>query len=291
MSKILKHINHNVLHKVVEAIKNDNVKNVLNRAVKDVPAIKDININVILTMNDNVVFILHSDESNSLKLLDKLKEWNKLITEYLNVINWQTVLYHSHSEMHMVTDLGVPAVLASKVPSLSSLRGSVEYSENKNHLILKSKVKYQQWMHGEYVMSIYNPVVDSWHSIRKTSSVDVTLPCDIAIGYNQDTKSFKVSLARLPVSEFSVVGISFHGKNYVTLTGDQHDLLKKLCSNCRHHEVVTTGASLKTYESNFDSKDTGTRFSMILHCDNDTIPVSPVNHWLEVYSDKYKNTM
>lgn len=280
MSEIVKDIDENVFGNVVQAIKNDNVKNVLISAAKVMPKIKDVNVNVILTMNDNVVSIFHCTKNNWQKILNELKQWKKLITEYMGVINWQTVLYHDHYEMHVPTDLGVPAILGTKIPSLFSLVGSFEVSEDKNLLILKPKIKYQQWMHGEHTMSIYNPVVDVWHSVHKTSSFDIVTPCEMSIGWNWKTKSLKVTWPRLPVSDFSVAGISIHGKNYITVLNDEHDLLKKFCSTCHHYEVVTNNVNLKTYENTFDSKDIGTRFKMQYHCDSDFIPVSFVDEWL-----------
>lgn len=60
-----------------------------------------------------------------------MKQWKRLITEYMDVVNWQTVLYHDYHEMHVPTDLGVPAILSTKIPSLFSLVGSFEVSEDK----------------------------------------------------------------------------------------------------------------------------------------------------------------
>lgn len=280
MSEIVKDIDENVFGNVVQAIKNDNVKNVLISAAKIMPKIKDVNVNVILTMNDNVVSIFHCTKNNWQKILNELKQWKRLITEYMDVVNWQTVLYHDYHEMHVPTDLGVPAILSTKIPSLFSLVGSFEVSEDKNLLILKPKIKYQQWMHGEHTMSIYNPVADVWHSVHKTSSFDIVAPCEMTIGWNWKTKSLKVTWPRLPVTDFSVAGISIHGKNYITVLNDQHDLLKKSCFTCHHYEVVTNNVNLRTYENTFDSKDIGTRFKMQYHCDNDFIPVSLVDEWL-----------
>lgn len=291
MDDISKKVKHEVFGTVVEVIKNDNVKNILARAAKDMPKVQDVNINVIFTMNNNVVSTFHCSKGNFVDILNELKQWKKLIAQYMENVNWQTVMYDNHFEMHVPTDLGVPAVLASKMPSMVSLKGNVFFSEDKNLLSFNPKIKYQSFTHGEHVMSIYNPVVDVWHSVRRTTSMDVTLPCEMNVGYNQATKSVKVTLSRLPLSDFSSVKVSMYGKNYVTLTGDEHDLLKEFCSTCHHYEVVTNSINLKTYENSFDSKDLGTRFSVQNYCDKDFTPTSTIGEWLQTFVDEHKNSM
>ncbi|XP_017887185.1 uncharacterized protein LOC108629205 [Ceratina calcarata] len=292
LDKVVKTTKHEVLGKAIKAIKNESVKNILTKVALDMPQTKDIDINVMFTMNNNVVSMFHSDKNNWLQILDEIKQWRRFLTQYMNNINWQTVLYHNHFEMHIPTDLGVPAVFASKVPSFDSVKGNVVLSEDKNLLGLKIKVKYQCWIHAEYMMSIYNPIADTWHSIRRASSQDVALPIDLNIGYNQDTKNLKITLPRLPVSDFSVAGIAIYAKNYVTITGDETDQLRSSCASCRHHEMVTGNINSKTYENVIDSKDTGLRLTMAVHnCESHVTPVSPVVEWLKVLSDQHKSTM
>ncbi|CAK9819554.1 vit-2 [Anthophora quadrimaculata] len=292
LSEVLKNVKHEMFGKSMDIITNENVKDILIKAAQDMPKLKDVNINVIVTMNNNAVFMYHSDKNNWLKLLEDLKEWKKFITQHMDNINLQTIGYLNHYEMHVPTDLGVPAILSTRMPSFNSIKMNTVLSDDKNLLGLKLKAKYQNWLHGEYAMTIYNPISDVWHSTRRTSSQDILLPLEMDIGFNRETKGLKVTVPRLPFTEYSAAGILTSAKSYVTITHDESDLLESSCPTCRHHELVTKVTNPKVHEIVFDSKDTGLKYTMaVFDCESTLTPVSPITEWLGVLKGENKNTM
>ncbi|CAL7950642.1 unnamed protein product [Xylocopa violacea] len=296
LSEVVKNVKHKVFGQSVQAIKNPNVKNVLAKAARDMPAVGDVDVNVILTINDYVVSMYHYNKDNWMHALDEMAQWKKFFTDNMNNVNWQSyyssVVYRNHFEMHMPTDLGVPAILSAKVPSFDSFRGNIVLSEDKNLLGFKVKVRYQSWTHAEHAMSIYNPIVDVWHVIRRPSVQDIIVPIEMNVGYNSETKNIKISLPRLPVSEYSVTEISTYVKSYVSILGDETDHLKNSCGTCHHHEMVTGVVNPKKYENVVESKDTGLKFTTaVYNCESTVTPVPPMVEWMETLTDVHKNTM
>ncbi|KAG7189215.1 hypothetical protein KM043_008778 [Ampulex compressa] len=291
LTQIIGMINKDVLFGgAVEAVINENVKNVLNRAAQDMPRKEDIHIDVCVTMNGHVILMNHYDKNNWQTIFDDVKQWQKHITDAK--LNWQNVVYENLYEMQVPTDLGLPAVLATRIPHLTSLKLNTVLAETKVPLNLKVDADVRVWRHGEHVMSIYNPIADVWHAIRRVTVQDVAWPVKLNIGYNHEAKSLKVSLPRLPVSKFSIGGMLTRSKNYVTITEDEADMLKKSCDTCHHHEVVTDRSTVKKhYQSTIESKDTGLQLhTNMFDCEKDVTPVTRIMEWLNVLSAEHKNT-
>ncbi|KOC66503.1 Vitellogenin [Habropoda laboriosa] len=292
LSGVVNSVKNEMTGKNVQKITRDNVREVLATAAADMPKMKDVNIHVVLTKNHNVVFVYHINSHQWLSVLKHLKEWKQFFVKQTEIINLQTIAYMNLFEMHVPTDLGVPAVLTTRIPSFNSLKLNAFLSEDENLLSLKLKAKFMRWMHGEYAMTIYNPISDVWHSTRRTMSEDVLLPLEMNVGYNRETKSLKVSVPRLPFTEYSAAGILTSAKSYVTIAHDESDLLKDSCDTCRHQELVTKVVNPKINEHTYDSKDTGLKFTMaVFDCEGTATPVSPISEWLDVLRVENKNTM
>lgn len=267
---------------VERQITNENVKHVLTKAATNIPATKPIQICIFLTWNDNVVTVLHYNRHTFMKLFTDLKSWKENIAQN----NLQHIHYDDHFEMHVPTDFGVPAILATRTPNLDSLKGSVVPVplEERHFTKLQLKTKYQQWKHGEYVMSIYNPIADAWHSIRRAGTCDAVVSTEATVSYDKDKKSIVMTLARLPVTEYSTTGLSTHAKNYVTVTDDESGALANSCASCLHIQNVTGVISNKAYELSVDSKDTALRFlAAIYNCEGHVTPL-PIAKWHEIIS-------
>ncbi|KAK2584789.1 hypothetical protein KPH14_007107 [Odynerus spinipes] len=290
LDDIMNIVKEQLLGNVMDVIQNENIRNLLINAAKDMPVKKEIHLDICITMNGQVVQAIHYDKNDWMKVFDVLKDWKKVIAD-VN-INTQKVIFDTFYEMHVPTDMGLPAVLGTKIPTMMSFTLNSLLSEAKMPLNLNLKMDARVWQHGEYAMSIYNPIVDVWHSIRKVMSHDFVLPIDMIIGYNHEMTSLKVTFPRLPVNKLSIGGARTHAKNYVTVTEDETDVLKKSCATCHHHEVVTKGTAHKKYYQNaFDSKDTGLQYSMsIFDCESEVTPVSRMTEWIQALSDDHKNT-
>ncbi|XP_003704320.3 larval-specific very high density lipoprotein [Megachile rotundata] len=293
LSDIIKDVKKEVLGKTVHTVTNEKVRSMLIEAAKDVPSSKHVDINIVLTLNNHVVMTFHAGKDNWKNMLSKLKDWKNLINNHLDNVNLEHVFYDDYFEMQVPTDCGLPTVLFTKMPSFDSLKIHAVVTKQNNVENLKLQMKYTGWKHGEYALSVYNPIADTWHSVRKTSVLDVLVPIDITIAYSPDTKSVKVTLPRLPATEFSVAGMSASAKSFVTVTDDETNALKNSCPECHHYAVITNNVDKKVYKNSIDSKDMGLQFNMVTyHCENNLTPVMPMSELLQVVlSNKHMNTM
>ncbi|XP_034178642.2 larval-specific very high density lipoprotein [Osmia lignaria lignaria] len=290
LSEIIRELKKNVLGQAVDVITNENVKKMLSEASTTVPVNNNIDICMLLTLNNNVVTTFHADKADWKKMLDELKNWKNLVNKHLDNFNWEQVTYDTHFEMHVPTDLGMPTVLFTKMPWIDSLKIHAVLSEQSSAVNLKLQMKYIGWKHGEHAMSLYNPIADVWHSVRKTAALDFVLPIDMSVSYYPETNSVKVTLPRLPTTEFSIAGMLTSAKSFVTVTDDETNALKNSCPECHQYEVITNNVDKKTYKNIMDSQDTGLQYTMVVyHCENNLTPVPPISEWREVFWNK--NTM
>ncbi|KAI4504781.1 hypothetical protein M0802_000331 [Mischocyttarus mexicanus] len=286
--KMIKEILTNV--KITGHIKNDRVLNILKKVSEDMPLDQNINVDLTVTNNDQVVTIVHLEKNHLVKLFDKIKDIKKILSD-IN-LNLQNILYDTFFEMHVPTDMGLQAVLSTKIPLVASAKLNTHLTEDNSVLNLGLKLDARLWRHGEYFMSIYNPIADVWQSIRRVTSNDAALPVDMNIAYNSERSSLMLTSQRLPVTKYSISGLLTHVKNYVTITDDDTDQLEKSCATCHHHEVVTKGTEKKKYyQTTYNSKDTGLQYLMsIFDCESTVTPITKTADWIKAMSSENKNT-
>lgn len=270
----------------VDDLTNKNVQNILIRAAQDMPVKRPIHVDIAITLNGVVVFVNHYDHNSFRNMFNDIYQLKQTM-----VGNFQDITYETNYEMQVPTDMGLQAVLSTKRPQVLSLKFNNVHSEVKKPSVsMKFDVDARVWRHGEYVMSIYNPIVDVWHSVRRATVQDIALPVQMSVGYNHEAKSLKITVPRLPVNKLSYTGIRSYAKNLVTITEDEQDVLKTSCATCHHHTVVTTGEK-KNHHVAVDSKDVGLRYSMsVFDCENEVTPVTNAVEWQRVLSAGHKNT-
>lgn len=286
IDEIMKIVKKELMGTAVENLTNKNVQNILNRAAHDMPTKQKIHVDLCLTLNGHVFMAEHYDHTEITKIPEDLLLFVKQTTG-----NFQDVMYDTFYEMQVPTDMGLQAVLSTKMPFVLSWRyNSVRTDTHIPSLNTKIEIDTRLWKHGEYVMSIYNPIVDVWHSIRRATTQDLVLPVEMNISYNNEAKSLKISWPRLPATKLSHGGMRHHAKNLVTITQDEQDMLKGCCSTCQHHTVVTTGKK-KVYSTTADSKDFGLKYSsMTYDCDSEVTWGTNTEEWQRAMSPEHKNT-
>lgn len=260
------------------------MKKILLQAADDLH-IKDQELfaDIFLLMHGRVIMVKHYDRNSKANLMKDFVEMSN--TKDNSILNWQHIMYQNLYHMHVPTDLGVPATIGTSVPYAVSLR--LNKKEHLNEYV-KLEIDPRIWRHGEYKMSVYNPIADVWHSIHRVTTTDVAFPLGIFIKTSQMdfSKGFDlntvVTLATLPDPKLSISGVRIYAMNHVTILGDETDLLKKHCGTCKHHEVVTKGMEYRKYfKKVVDCKDTGLRYtSAIFDCENG---LTPMEYLKEMY--------
>ncbi|XP_054003278.1 uncharacterized protein LOC128889579 [Hylaeus anthracinus] len=240
---------------------------------------------VILTgANDNVVAVLHQNILDFKQLLSKLNWWKQLIADHDKQVNAQHIFYEDNYEMHVATDFGVPAVLATKTPVLDSVRLNVVHSTEEKVVNMQVKFRYQEWKHGEYFMSVYNPLVNAWHAVRRTGTRDIVVPLSMAISFDAATQNVVFSVSRQPKTEYSTMGLLTHAKNFVSVMDDASEALSTSCPQCSHIETVTGGISNKVHQLDVHVRDNALRYYMgIYNCEGHVTPL-PIAEWFNVLS-------
>lgn len=282
----MKVVKKELLGTTVENLTNKNVQNILIRAAQDMPVKRPVHVDICITLNGLVVVANHYHQNTFKNVFDDTYQLKQTM-----VGNFQEVTYDTLYEMQVPTDIGLQGVFSTKMPQLWSLKFNNIHTEvKKPSMSMKFDVDTRLWRHGEYIMSIYNPIVDVWHSVRRATVQDIALPVQMSVGYNHEAKSLKITVPRLPVTKQSVTGIRFYAKNLVTITEDEQDILKTCCATCHHHTVVTTGEK-KNHHVAVDSKDVGLKYSMsVFDCENEITPVTNTQEWHRVFSMEHKNT-
>ncbi|XP_076167067.1 larval-specific very high density lipoprotein [Ptiloglossa arizonensis] len=282
MPEIIRSLKGEVLGKTVKTINKQNVKNLITEAAKSAPIDKPVKMYMILTgLNDNVVAVLHYNKDTWRRFFDELNWWKQCMTDHNKHVNWQNVFYQENYEMHVPTDFGVPAVLATKMPMVDSLKLKTICSKEDNVVKVQLMARYQEWKHGEYFMSIYNPLADTWHAVRRTETRDVVLPLDLTIAYNSVLKNLMVTTSRRLLTDYSTVGLLTQARTYVTVMEDETGVLASCCPHCSHVQNVTTVINNKPHEVDVHSRDLALRYYWgIYNCDRHVTPL-PLAGWVE----------
>ncbi|XP_015428511.1 PREDICTED: uncharacterized protein LOC107185358 [Dufourea novaeangliae] len=284
LPEMLNDINVDIFGSTIHEITSQHVKNLLNTVTKEPKIWNDINAHLMLTWNDKVFMVWHCDKNNWEKVVHDLVWWWNSLVNRDHSVHQQFVLFDDNYEQHVATDFGVPAVLSTKTPVLDSLKLNTVVTREGNNIKMQLKMKYQEWKHGEYFMTIYNPFADVWHGVRRTGTRDVVIAFDWNIVYNNVSKGIKVTSARLPTTEYSVTGLLTQAKNYVTVLGDENGALTDSCPSCFHIQNVTGTINRKVHEVDVDSVDTALHFNLgIYNCEGYSTPL-PLAAWLQVLS-------
>ncbi|RLU17871.1 hypothetical protein DMN91_010110 [Ooceraea biroi] len=286
LHEVMKIVKKELMDTKIENISNKNIQNILVNAAQDMPEKKPIHVDICITMNGQVIFASHYNQDSFKNMIADVHKLRQTVSG-----NFQDVMYDTFYEMQMPTDMGVQGILSTKLPYLLSFKfNNVQTEVKKPSVNVKVETDTRMWRHGEYMLSMYNPVADVWHSIRRAIVQDVASPVVMNFNYNHEAKNVKITYPRLPVTKMSHVGIRNHAKNLVTITEDEQDVLKTCCATCQHQTVVTTG-NKKNYHVAMDSKDLGLRYSAsIFDCENKVTPVSDLQEWHRAMSSEHKNT-
>ncbi|XP_015109755.1 uncharacterized protein LOC107036344 isoform X1 [Diachasma alloeum] len=254
-------------------ISNEDVRRILqetSRAVK----LKSIEVDAVVSYKGRVVF---ANSYKNLELMDLVSSLESLLQFEGRTlkVNQQFVSYDKMYEQHVVSEMGLPVLMESKIPEVTSIIGQVE-KDNSMSPRFKGDVAYKGWRHGDYSMSIYNPLLDTWHSIRRTTATDVQLSFRSTSGFNIETETLESIFPILPMTKHSRQGMVTHAKDCTTVSEDDNGALKESCPSCEHHETVTRGiAAKRNHEVTHDMKDVGLQFSnSIFDCETGLTPIA-----------------
>ncbi|XP_075212758.1 vitellogenin-6-like [Lycorma delicatula] len=188
--------NDNVLNLVGVYIRIKGLQeNILNCILKDVKSLLFVrtglnnkefddpyHIEIILQKQGYTTSIIYQTEGNIAEIgLQQLMKLNKQFISFTHL-----------GEKTIVTDIGVPLVVAIAHPSVTSVIGHVKFDDYIPHAV-DINLDIRQWIDGHSNMAIFNPVSDTWHAITKSLSLDIQLPVNAKISLKKQTFEFTVA--------------------------------------------------------------------------------------------------
>lgn len=259
-----------------------NVLNLLNKAAEDLPPSKPLHIDLILMHRGRVSRINHYTKDNLLQLREAIIQMIDFHSKSFELTK-AMVAYESLYEQQIISEMGLPVVLENRVPRVTSLKLNV--NQNSPKFLTEIELEARIWRHGDYSMSTYNPLMDVWHSIRRTTAMDVTVPIKVKVNLSG---AIKLTFPRLPATQLSTAGAKLHAKDITTVTEDENNTLQTACPACHHQEVVSKGPNAKkSIVKSTDCKDTGLQYtSAIFDCENEISPVTIRKDWLRAMAER-----
>ncbi|KAK0162931.1 hypothetical protein PV327_006658 [Microctonus hyperodae] len=269
-------------------LNDEKVLNVLKQAATDMPSTKKMHVELIIMRKGRVVSANYFDENSLQKLYETMRHLFEFMATEVKFTK-QHVIYTNLYEQQIISEMGLPVVIGTRLPQVASL--NFNFTSDKLLSSHKLEADLKLWRHGDYYMSIYNPLMDVWHSIKRSTAIDVSIPIRFIGNFGNRTMKLTVPLLSAEKQE-TTFGIKIHTKDITTVTEDEADTLKSACPACKHHEIVTKGVEARKYHvDTFDSRDVGLQFSSsIFDCENDIDNVYLKREWLRSVIYDHKNS-
>ncbi|XP_075212762.1 uncharacterized protein LOC142319403 [Lycorma delicatula] len=194
----------NTLYGEWNLLYNDNVLNVigvymrikglqetiLNRIFKDVKSLPTMinekefddpcHIEIISQKQGYTTSVTYYTDANIGNGLQQLMKFNRQIISYIHL-----------DEKTVITDIGVPLVVGSAHPLVTSVTGYTKFDAH-TYQAVDINLDIRQWLDGHSNMAIFNPVSGTWHTVAKSLSLDTQLPVNAKISLKKQTFEFTV---------------------------------------------------------------------------------------------------
>ncbi|XP_046735154.1 uncharacterized protein LOC124404802 [Diprion similis] len=250
----------------------EKIEALLRRASKDMPHNKPIHIEVMVMVQGRTVLVRYYDEDT----FSGKPELMRLLSMAQDMkLGLQDITFDELYAMHLPNDLGLPTLFYNKIPHVMALQGKVEPFDDSSLIAVKVEAVLRDWRDGYYSMEVYNPIVDTWHAVRRVTAFEISVPFAMSIGLILETGSLKLIFPRLPLTQYSVTGVRLDVRNYVLVMGAEEGILHQHCPTCHATELVSKGPTYRknTTLINYDSIDTGLSFSVQEYdCERDVAP-------------------
>ncbi|KAG8034766.1 hypothetical protein G9C98_007842 [Cotesia typhae] len=241
------------------SITDKNILNILKKAAESIAPVKKMHVDAVLIIYGRAISAFHINEDLigdfvGLTYRSLLKMWNN---------NVSGVKYQNIYEQTVISEMGLPVILETKTPTVYSIKlihGSTPQGS------LKVGIDAKLWHHQDYAMSIYNPLVNIWHSIRRSSVLNANLPVQFIFGLDFEPKILKLQYPILDAEELSILGIMTHTKDITVVTDNEDNVLETACPNC-------TKASAGIFD-----------------CENEITPVLINKEWVRALFKERKNS-
>lgn len=140
----------------------------------------------LLFYRDQIIMV---ENYNSQSFNNIYQDFMKVVRAYITPTNNQPlnlnnnfdsyhVYYQKVFEQHLISDMGMPIVLKAQSPTVYSQQIKNNNSINgntTNSLVIDTKA----WLFEEYSASVYNPIIDSWYSVKESSIIKANISLQV----------------------------------------------------------------------------------------------------------------
>ena len=138
------------------------------------------------------------------------------------------------------------------------------------------------WSHGMYDLSIYNSIADIFHTVRRSTAIDATLPMIIDASYDLKTKTLKVFAPKTSEEKILMPKLLIYSKSYTIMNGGNDKY-----TDFDSVTTVTKGeAAQESHQCTFESNQTRIKYNMdIYDCETGFNPDLDKEEWREAISN------
>ncbi|XP_057329191.1 uncharacterized protein LOC130670035 [Microplitis mediator] len=281
-------LKNNFLEIITGAVNEGSIVDLIHKFATSIESIENLYFDIIITYRGQIVM---SNHYNQWSLSDLINDIVRLIpthvtssnTPILNHHNLYHVFYKNTFEKHLVSDLGFPIVLRDLSPA-------VYYLEVKNNLqtdntAIKIQVDAKRSSTRVYSASIYNPILDTWHSVDQSSVANANISFQFDETLKPTIQFMRLIYSRYWNLKMTEANLLYYSKNIVSIEDYHTDTLKKVCSTCNAEEILIGKNPYHNYSNKFTNK--GRQYEVTSFNCKDVSNETADHDWISTWTKNY----
>lgn len=257
----------------------EKIENLLKKASEDMPGQKPIHVELAIMHQGRFVMSEYYDKESLPESM------STVVMGFIGFLLEDRKIFETHdfTFIEVVSnDLGLPTVFETRMPRVFSAQKKIVRIPQG----LKVEIGAKHWSHSYQALEVYNPIIDTWHAIRRVSAFDASLPFTMGIQSHDNMKRFTLTLPILAATQYSVPYTRIYNKNYVMVIGAEEDVFEQYCSNCNMTALISGGEERYNETTSFDSIDTGLKIThQQFDCDTDELQGMSLSILSRIFDD------
>nr|QGV11543.1 Vg6 [Tetrastichus brontispae] len=196
--------------------------------------------------------------------------------------------FFNRYEMHVTTDLGLPAYFTNDVPYISYMKLKPHLYPQKN-IAMRLEFDSRIHIHSVYAMKVFNPILDVTHGVERRIVADAALPLDVTFSLQMPSQALKLELPRVAKQ---TAGFRIKSVDQVVIGRDEvKNNLAVHCPSCENRTDITNGPMYKkTSLGVMQHLDSGLEFSYgMIDCEHEFEPSAEMQEWFRIVSSPKNN--
>ncbi|KDR09150.1 uncharacterized protein LOC110838941 isoform X2 [Zootermopsis nevadensis] len=240
-----------------------------------------VHVELLVRLHNKAVLVHHANQS-TLSTLFRVLNTVQLLASGGVHLNAQNIIVPLLVEETRATDLGTNAILKVSSGWLVSVRAN--FTVNPVH---SSGLHVRSLLNSRTALMQYNPVMNVWHGVEQSVSIQVNVPFSLKASFNTTQQSIRFTVRQTPGEE---LGLVTHMRTAVFVKGVAAATeLKSHCSSCPLYVSVMRNAPQPLLQNLVHVELSGLRLEMaLLDCDHsykDDDLATLIHHVIEHHKD------